>query len=73
MLKGFVIKSETGMNDAQCMVKCMELPKCQSYNIKYDAGICQLNSKSEMGSSAKLSDVPGWLYKSTDVNDKLVL
>ena len=73
MLKGFVIKSETGVNDFQCMVKCMEVPKCKSYNIKSDAGTCQLNSASESGNLAKLSDAPGWLYKSTDFNDKLVL
>ena len=73
MLKGSVLKSETGMNDVQCMVKCMELSKCQSYNIQIDAGICQLNSRSERGNSTKLSDAPGWLYKSTDFNDKLVI
>ena len=73
MLKGSVIKSETGMNDVQCMVKCIELSKCQSYNIKIDVGICQLNSKSEGGNATKISDAPGWLYKSTDFNDQMVI
>ena len=72
ILKGVVLRSETGLNDAQCMVKCIELHKCQSYNININAGICQLNSESERGNVTKLSDAPGWLYKSTDFSDKLV-
>ena len=72
-LKGVLLRSETGLNDAQCMVKCIELNQCQSYNINIDAGICELNSESERGNVTKLSNAPGWLYKTTDFSDKLVI
>ena len=72
MLRGHVLKSETGLNDVKCMTKCIEHKTCQSYNIYSLKGICQLNRKSVRGNVTELSDAPGWVYKSTDFNEKLV-
>ena len=71
-LKGHVIWKDDGLDDIACMVKCVEHPKCRSYNINKEFLKCELNSKALGDLQVVLTSEPGWLYKSTDYNNTLV-
>ena len=72
-LIGHLIRIDNGLNDVQCMAKCIEHAKCRSYNIQRDRQICELNDKAFGDVNTQLTDKPGWVYKSTDYNNKLVI
>ena len=71
-LKGHVIHRESGLNDVQCMEKCIQFTKCRSYNLNRSLKLCELNAKTLGDNETELSDEHGWIYKSTDYNSKLV-
>ena len=71
-LKGHVIRTDDGLGDIACMVKCVEHPKCRSYNINRDLLKCELNGKAMGDPQVVLTSEPGWLHKSTDYNNTLV-
>ena len=72
-LIGHLIRIDNGLNDVQCMAKCIEHVKCRSYNIQRDKQVCELNAKAFGDVNTQLTVKPGWVYKSTDYNNKLVI
>ena len=71
-LRNHVIRVDHGLNDVQCMVKCVEHKRCQSYNINTNDLICEINSKAHIDEGTNLVDDPKWIYKSTDFTSELV-
>eukprot|EP00794_Sanderia_malayensis_P017390 gene17390-19132_t len=71
-LQGHVIMEERNTDNVQCTQKCVEQPKCRSYNLNIDEKICQLNSKALIDNNTSLIQQPGWVYRSTDYNYTLV-
>ena len=72
VLMGYGIATHENMNDIKCTVKCVEHYKCRSYNFNVNDRRCHLNSKAFGDKDTKLTDSPGWYYKSTDYNNTLV-
>lgn len=72
-LKGHLIQRDCNVTDVECMKKCIEHVKCQSYNTNRSSRVCELSSKAiASDAGTQLSDDPGWVYKSTDYKNKLV-
>ena len=71
-LKNHVIRTDYGINDVQCMVKCIELKSCRSYNINTKSRICELNGKAHVDDGAKLASDGNWMYRTTNFDSKLV-
>ena len=71
-LTGNVLASFYGLQDTQCMVKCVENEKCRSYNINVKDGTCEVNGKASADNGAILKTDPDWVYKSTDYSSNLV-
>ena len=71
-LKNHVIRVDHGLNDVQCMVKCVEHKQCRSYNINTNNLICEISSKAHADEGAHLANDPEWVYRSTDFSSKLV-
>ena len=64
--------SFNGLQDTECMVKCVENEKCRSYNTNKKDGRCEINGKALADSGAILETDSNWVYKSTDYSSKLV-
>ena len=64
--------SFNGLQDIQCMVKCVENVKCRSYNTNTKDGRCEINGKALFDNGITLSTASDWLYKSTNYNSTLV-
>ena len=71
-LKNHVIRTDYEINDVQCMVKCIELKTCRSYNINTKNRICELNGKAHVDEGAELASDGNWMYKTTNFDSKLV-
>ena len=74
LLRGHLIYKESGLNDVQCMEKCVKTTNCRSYNINNKLQLCELNGKMlGDGGTTQLSHENGWIYKSTNPTAKLVI
>ena len=71
-LFGHVLISFHGLNDTQCMVKCVKNVKCRSYNIHRKDEKCEISGKALGDTNTTLKTASGWVYKSTDYNSTLV-
>ena len=71
-LTGHVLRTDKGLEDGQCMMKCVEHRKCRSYNLNVKDKICELNSKAHADNGTMLADETDWIYKSTDYKNLLV-
>ena len=67
-----VILVEQNVSDFRCTEKCVQQPKCRSYNINTKDQTCELNGKAEVDSGTRLVDDAEWIYKSTDFSALLV-
>eukprot|EP00795_Rhopilema_esculentum_P007211 gene7211-12891_t len=71
-LTGHVLRTDKGLEDGQCMMKCVEHRKCRSYNWNVEEKLCELNSKAHADNGTVLADETDWIYKSTDYDNLLV-
>ena len=67
-----MIRTDYGITDVQCMVKCIELKSCRSYNINTKNMICELNGKAHVDEGTSLASDGNWMYKTTKFDSKLV-
>ena len=61
-----------GLQDTQCMVKCVKNVKCRSYNTNRKDGRCEINGKALVDNGTILKADPDWVYKSTNYSLNLV-
>ena len=71
-LSDHVLKKYKGLDEEQCMIKCVEQRKCRSYNLNAKEKLCELNSKAHVDNGTVLDDETDWIYKSTDYDNRLV-
>ena len=71
-LIGNVLMSFNGLQDTQCMIKCIENAKCRSYNTNKEDGRCEINGKAMVDNGTVLATDTNWVYKSTDYSSTLV-
>jgi len=67
-----VLMSFNGLQDTECMVKCVENEKCRSYNTNRKDGRCEINGKALADSGTLLKTDPNWVYKSTNYSSNLI-
>ena len=67
-----VLMSFNGLQDTECMVKCVKNEKCRSYNTNRKDGRCEINGKALADSGTLLKTDPNWVYKSTNYSLNLV-
>ncbi|XP_065060838.1 protein crumbs homolog 1-like isoform X2 [Rhopilema esculentum] len=67
-----VLKKDKGLDESQCMMKCVEHRKCRSYNLNVKEKLCELNSKAHADNGTVLAEETDWTYKSTDYSNRLV-
>ena len=67
-----VLASFIGLQDTQCMVKCVKNVKCRSYNTNRKDGRCEVNGKALVDNGTILNADSDWVYKSTDYSLNVV-
>ena len=72
ILQNAALVTLTGMSEIEYEGACVENEACKSINFHSSSKTCVINSKSLANDGASLVSDTGWIYKSTDYNEKLV-